>query len=241
MEPVFTITFLLISAVVALAQSTTRQHSHLTRAQAREAEQRLSDMGYWTGAVDGVFDAASRSALITFQKFEGRSKTGKLTIEELEAIRNSAQPNPRDAGYAHVEIDLDRQVLLILSDTGKVKLLPVSSGSGKEFIDDGQTSVGYTPRGRFIVYDKVVGWEQGPIGPMYYPNYISGGVAIHGSRTVPTEPVSHGCIRVPLFAARELFKLMPKGSIVLVYDKTSFVSAREWIQNPKLKPTADIE
>ncbi len=42
----------------------------LTRAQTREAERRLSDMGYWTGAVDGLFDPATGSALIAFQKWE---------------------------------------------------------------------------------------------------------------------------------------------------------------------------
>lgn len=233
------IALVLVCSVNSYPQSVRKKT--LTTFQIREAEQRLADLGYWTGAVDGVFDQGSRSALLTFQKWEGRPLTGLLTEEELEAIRNSSTPKARDIGYAHVEIDVDRQVLLILKNTGEVKLLPVSTGSGKDFLDEGQTSVAYTPRGRFIVYDKVVGWEPGPIGAMYYPNYISGGVAIHGARNVPTEPVSHGCIRVPMFAARELSKLMPKGTIVLVYDKVSFVSAREWVENPKLKPTTDIE
>jgi peptidoglycan hydrolase-like protein with peptidoglycan-binding domain len=234
------VTLLLISSSNALPQNN-RRHPSLTKSQTKQAEQRLTDLGYWTGPIDGVFDQASRIALITFQKWEGRPTTGRLTNEEFEAIQNGSRPKARDAGYGHVEIDLDRQVLLVFSDSGEVKLLPVSTGSGKEFLDEGQTSVAYTPRGRFVVYDKVVGWEPGPIGAMYYPNYISGGVAIHGARNLPTEPVSHGCIRVPMFAARELSKLMPKGTIVLVYDKISFVSAREWVENPKLKPTTDIE
>jgi L,D-transpeptidase catalytic domain/Putative peptidoglycan binding domain len=229
------------SVLFAFAQTGARRPTSITRVQTREAEKRLAELGYWTGPVDGVFDDASRSALTTLQKWEGRNVTGRLTLEEFEAIRDSSRPKARDVGYAHVEIDLDRQVLLMLKDSGEVKLIPVSTGSGEEFLDEGQTSVAYTPRGRFIVYDKVVGWEQGPIGAMYYPNYISGGVAIHGARSVPTGPVSHGCIRVPMFAARELSKLMPKGTIVLVYDKISFVSAREWIDNPRLKPTTDIE
>src|SRR4029079_11643145 len=54
---------------------------------ALEAEQRLSDLGYWTGPVDGVFDVGSRHALIAFQKVERRSLTGKLTSDELKAIR----------------------------------------------------------------------------------------------------------------------------------------------------------
>lgn len=234
----------LIAAVLICSFNSYPQSSRkgtLSRIQIRQAEQRLTELGYWTGPVDGVFDQTSRMALITFQKWEGREPTGRLSIAELEAIRNGARPKARDAGYAHVEIDVDRQVLLILGAGDDVKLLPVSTGSGNDFLDEGQKSVAYTPRGRFIVYDKVVGWEPGPIGSMYYPNYISGGVAIHGARNVPTEPVSHGCIRVPMFVARELSKLMPKGTIVLVYDEISFVSAREWVENPKLKPTADIE
>lgn len=210
----------------------------LTRQQIREAESRLAEMGYWTGAVDGVVDTATRSALIAFQKWEERSVTGKLTINELEAIRGSAGPQARDGGYEHVEVDIDRQVLLIVDDAGKVRVLPVSSGTGKEFFYDGQMSVAYTPRGRFVVYEKGVGWENNVPGSMYYPNYISGGIAIHGSYSVPTKPASHGCIRIPMFASREVSKLMKLGTIVLVYDKVSFVSAKSWVENPKLKEAA---
>ena len=96
----------------AVDRSETRlTQGSLTRAQTREAERRLSDMGYWTGAVDGVFDPATRSALIAFQKWEGRPVTGQLTVDELQAIRNSSSPKAREPGYGHVEVDLDRQVL----------------------------------------------------------------------------------------------------------------------------------
>ena len=43
---------------------------------------------------------------------------------------------------------------------------------------------------------------------------------------------------VPMFAAREVSKLLQLGTIVLVYDKVSFVSAKSWIENPKLKEAA---
>ncbi|HUS10923.1 MAG TPA: L,D-transpeptidase family protein [Pyrinomonadaceae bacterium] len=207
----------------------------LTRAQTRGAERRLSEMGYWTGAVDGLFDAATGLALIAYQKWEGRPITGKLTLDELEAIRNSGPPKAREPGYGHVEVDLDRQVLLIVNDDGGVRVLPISSGSGKPFVDEGQESIAHTPRGRFLVYDKVVGWEKDRNSSMYYSNYISGGVAIHGFRTIPIRPESHGCIRIPIFAAREVSKLLPIGTIVLVYDKVAFVSAKSWFENPKLK------
>ena len=227
--------FLISTASIATAQ---QRAATVSRAQTREAESRLTEMGYWSGAVDGVFDSASHAALIAFQKWEGRPLTGKLTTEEFEAIRTAAPPKARDGAYEHVEVDLDRQVLLMADDHGGVRVLPVSTGTGKEFFYDGQMSVAYTPRGRFVVYEKGVGWENNVPGSMYYPNYISGGIAIHGSYSVPTQPASHGCIRIPMFAARDVSKLLKLGTIVLVYDKVSFVSAKSWIENPKLKEAA---
>jgi len=233
-------TCLLLIAMPSMvsAQRNDQRRPSLTRTEIKEAEQRLSDLGYWTGAIDGVFDTATRSALIAFQKWEGRAITGELTIDELDAIRGSVAPKARELEYEHVEVDLDRQVLLLVNDTGGVRVLPVSTGHGKMFMDEGQESVAYTPRGRFLVYDKDVGWHSGPLGSTYYANFISGGVAIHGARSVPDRPASHGCVRIPMFAAREVSKLLKVGTIVLVYDKVSFVSAKDWIKNPKLKQAA---
>ena len=41
-----------------------------------------------------------------------------------------------------------------------------------------------------------------------------------------------------MFAAREVSKLLQLRTIVLVYDKVSFVSAKDWAENPKLKEAA---
>lgn len=239
MKVLLTACLLLIAAsAVVSAQPRVKSDSRLTRAQVKEAEKRLAELGYWTGPVDGVFDAGSRSALIAFQKWEARPITAKLTVDELEAIRASESPKARETGYEHVEVDIDRQVLMIVNEDGGVRVLPVSTGNDKPFRADGQTSIAYTPRGRFVVYDKSYGWEDGVLGSVYYANYITGGVAIHGYLTVPTTPASHGCIRIPMFAAREVSKQLALGTIVLVYDKVSFVSAKEWVKNPKLKEAA---
>ena len=234
MKILLTICLLVISQPL-LASAQGKRYASVTRAETREAERRLNDLGYWTGAVDGLFDPATRSALIAFQKWAGRPVTRRLTLEELEAIRNSGAPTARDAGYEHVEVDIDRQVMMLIDEQGAVKVLPVSTGSGKPFTHEGQMSIAYTPRGRFVVYDKILGWDE---GSMYYSNYISGGIAIHGYLSVPVQPASHGCIRIPMFAARQVSKLLPVGTIVLVYDKVSFVSAKSWAENPKLKEAA---
>src|SRR5262245_49802582 len=123
--------FLTIAVVLLTSTAAARP---LKRAELKDAERRLSEMGYWTGPVDGVIDSTTRLALITFQKFEGRRITGELTRIEYDAILNATAPSPRDAGYRHVEVDLDRQVLLLTDVEGTVtRILPVSTGSGKHY------------------------------------------------------------------------------------------------------------
>src|ERR1043165_2378894 len=93
---------LLLVSMLADSRAQQRSTRHvLTRAQIREAELRLSELGYWTGPIDGRLDEGTTSALIAFQKWEGRAITGKLTIDELEAIRNGVPPKEKDVGYPH--------------------------------------------------------------------------------------------------------------------------------------------
>lgn len=213
-----------------------------SRAEMKDAERRLSEMGYWTGPVDGAFDGTTRLALIAFQKMEGRKITGRLTRAELEAVKNASSPQARESGYKHVEVDVDRQVLLLIDSEGSVaRILPVSTGSGKHYKEKGGSGLAYTPRGRFRVYGKAFGWKKSPLGLLYYPNYISGGVAIHGNPEVPPRPESHGCIRIPMFASREMSRLLPVGTIVLVYDKQSFVSAAAWAEEDRQKQAAKVQ
>jgi L,D-transpeptidase catalytic domain len=207
--------------VVANTKTNKRDAGPLKRAELREAERRLSEMGYGTG----------QQALITFQKWEGRQLTGRLTRAELEAIRNATPPRPRDAGYKHVEVDLDRQVLLLTDDDGAVTtILPVSTGSGKHYKEKLMSGLAYTPRGRFKIYNKLEGWRKSPLGLLYYPNYFSDGLAIHGNPEVPHSPQSHGCVRIPMSAAKEMSEQLSIGTIVLIYDTESFVSAKDWVQ-----------
>jgi lipoprotein-anchoring transpeptidase ErfK/SrfK len=183
-----------------------------------EAEQRLWDLGYWSGPVDGKFDSDSRHALIAFQKVERRARTGKLTRDELNALRVATRPLPRRGQYPHAEIDLERQVLFVVDETGEiVRILPVSTGNGELYWDRGQIHRARTPTGTFKVLRKIKGWRRSTLGLLYYPSYIFNGIAIHGSPSVPTRPASHGCIRVPMFAARELSTLLPVGMEVLIY------------------------
>lgn len=200
-------------------RETTSAENRLTKEEVLTVEQRLSDLGYWTGTIDGVLDAASRQAVIAFQKAEKRKPTGNLTRDDYTLLLSATPLMPRESDHAHVEVDLTRQILFFVEDGGKVShILPISSGSGENFTSEGWTRRAVTSTGRFKVSNKIKGWRQSPLGLLYYPNYIYGGVAIHGNPSVPTRPASHGCIRIPMFAAEEFSRLTPIGTEVLVYE-----------------------
>ena len=213
------------------ARSARARTPALNRVEMKEAVARLADMGYGTGP----------NALIAFQKYEGLKYTGKLSRDDVDAIMNASAPQARDASYRHVEVDLDRQVLLLTDNAGAVKrVLPVSTGSNKHYKEKSMSGLAYTPRGRFRIYAKISGWRKSPLGLLFYPNYFSDGLAIHGNPSVPQTPQSHGCIRVPMSAAVEMSRQTPVGTILLIYDKHSFVSAKEWAQADKQKQEAVI-
>lgn len=183
-----------------------------------------------------------RGGLILFQKWEGRKLTGRLNRTEFEAIMSAEAPQPKDSDYKHVEVDLDRQVLLLINDEGAVKkILPVSTGSNKRYNEKGVRGLAYTPRGRFRIYAKLSGWRKSPLGLLYYPNYFSDGLAIHGNPSVPHTPESHGCIRIPMSAAVAMSRELRVGTIVLIYDSEGFVSAKDWAEADKQKQATNIQ
>ena len=64
-----TTSLLLITSSESVARSKVKKRAAgpPTRAELKEAERRLSEMGYWTGPVDGVIDSTTHTALIAFQ------------------------------------------------------------------------------------------------------------------------------------------------------------------------------
>lgn len=185
-----------------------------------EARKRLDHLGYWIDLEEIGIGPSLHHALAAFQKVEFRRLTGVLTGEELTALRKARKPLAIEPDYPHIEVDLSRQVLFLIQCTDRdLRVLPISSGSGELFTEGGVTRRAITPTGRFKVYRKIEGWRKSPLGLLFYPNYIKEGVAIHGAPLVPLAPASHGCIRIPMFAAKEFSGFVSIGTPVLVYDE----------------------
>lgn len=199
-------------------------------AEIQETRELLARLGYWlipetsdpnaNGQNANGISASLRHALIAFQKIEGRARTGVLTTEELAALRTAKPPKPLETDETHIEVNLELQVLFAVDSIhSSVRILSISSGSGQWFTEGGRTRRAITPTGHFSVQRKIKGWHKSALGLLYYPNYIHSGVAIHGNPSVPTQPVSHGCIRIPMFAAKEFSDFAIIGMPVFVYDR----------------------
>ena len=230
------LSLIILTASEVAATKKKKNARPLSNAELRSARLRLKELGYVSAG------GSTQSALSLFQKWEGRKVTGRLSRGDFDELINASRPQPKDPDYKHVEVDLDRQLLLLIDHDGAVaRMLPVSTGSGRRYNEKGIRGTAYTPRGRFRVYGTIAGWRKSPLGLLYYPSYFSDGLAIHGNPSVPSTPQSHGCIRIPMSAAREMSRQLSVGTIVLIYDSESFVSARDWVEEDKRKQAATIQ
>ncbi len=172
-------------------------------------EQRLSDLGYRPGPIDGLYDDRTRHAIIAFEKWEGMSRDGVVGEEVWWRLLGAERPVPRvRSGGKWIEVNKKKQVLLYCLDGTVERIIPVSTGT--PYILYGQE----TPTGLFQVTRKNDRMRK----PRYHPMYIrSTNIAIHGYEYVPAYPASHGCIRIPIPDMDDLFDLVPVGTRVYIY------------------------
>ena len=158
-------------------------------------QQRLVDLGYWLGEPDGSYGQLTRQAVMAFQKVEGLGRDGVAGPVTRERLAVAGRPTPRGGGG--LEIDLERQVLFVV-DGGQVRwAINTSTGNGEAYTTStGGTARAATPPGQFEVRREIDGLREAPLGTLYRPKYFNGGIAIHGSGSIPAQPASHGCARV---------------------------------------------
>jgi len=183
-------------------------------------QQRLGDLGFWLGTPDGTYGQLTRQAVMAFQKSAGLGRDGVAGPATLAALDTAARPAPSTPEGTHLEIDLGRQILLVVEGGQTKWVLNTSTGNGEAYAaPGGGTAVASTPRGSFSIYRQIDGLREAPLGTLYRPKYFTGGIAIHGSGSIPAYPASHGCARLTNAAMDLLWSsgLAPVGTPVLVY------------------------
>jgi hypothetical protein len=118
---------------------------------------------------------------------------------------------------------------------GKVAAIsPTSTGNNKKFTSQGWTRRAVTPNGRFQINYKRNGWRTAPLGRLYRPAYFNGGIALHGSNSIPTSPASHGCVRLPMAFADYLLDNAPVGMVVYVHGGPTGPNPQPVLDEPPL-------
>jgi lipoprotein-anchoring transpeptidase ErfK/SrfK len=187
----------------------------------------LRDLGYYASAIDGERGPALRSAVMAFQKVQGLGADGIVGKATLAALKAPRKPTARgNAPADRVEVDLTKQVLYVIKAGAIVRILPVSSGNGKSYLQkNGRKARALTPVGYYKVQRRIVGLREADLGTLYDPQYFYRGWAIHGSNSVPAYPASHGCIRVTRADAKYLLQAISVGTSVYVYGGTHTFTA----------------
>jgi lipoprotein-anchoring transpeptidase ErfK/SrfK len=196
------------------------------------SQKKLVQLGFWLHSADGTFDDTTRQAVMAFQKYYQLRATGSINtataflLERME-IPATAIENKKTLA----EVDKTRQLLFLVQDGVTTHVLNTSTGDDREYTEPDANSPGVmitdtaiTPVGSFrINRERPDGWWVGDLGQIYRPKYFIGGVAIHGSLSVPAYPASHGCVRVSVAAMDMIWEqeILPRGTTVVVYGEIS--------------------
>jgi peptidoglycan hydrolase-like protein with peptidoglycan-binding domain len=187
----------------------------------KHLQERLTELGYRPGPVDGTYGAATASAVLAFQKHEGLERDGVAGMAVEKALVHPTAAGPRPGPVPRIDIDIARQLVFVVSKEGTVTTLNSSTGNGETYsVPGGGSDVAYTPVGSFTVIRKVPGDEHAPLGTLHNPMYFYRGWAIHGAANVPAYPASHGCARISNADADWLYPQVALGTPVIVYDTT---------------------
>jgi peptidoglycan hydrolase-like protein with peptidoglycan-binding domain len=187
-------------------------------------QQRLADGPFDPGTPDGEYGPATRQAVWALEKLAGIPVDGEWgpldewVWQQLEENKIGRPAESNDVRW--VEVDLSEQLVKVYDpgDPTPVLVTHASSGSGIPWSNEEHSGSSITPTGDFHIQRRIDGWRESSldIGRLYNPLYFVGGIALHGSLSVPLYPASHGCIRLPMHVAEYLPDELPNGTPVHV-------------------------
>lgn len=172
----------------------------------RAVRQLLVDLGFMDASgLSGADPTQVATAVLGFQKWAGLPRDGVLGPGTVAALERSVRPQPARRAPGHrIEVQLGRQLALLIDRNKVMRAVHISSGAG-----------GRTPTGSFRVYRKErYSWSVPFKVWLPWASYFTGGVAFHEFGSVPTYAASHGCVRVNRYDAPLLYRFASFGTPV---------------------------
>lgn len=182
-------------------------------------QRRLLAAKFWLRTANGVFDDTTQQAVMALQKAHGLGRDGVVGPNTWTAVYNPRTPRPRTG--SNWEIDKARQLQIVARSGWAQWVFNTSTGNNQRYwsSSSGRYLYATTPSGTFRFYRSINGMRNAPLGQLWRPIYFNGGIAIHGSPSIPGYPASHGCARLSNRAINYIWwkKLAPIGRRVSVY------------------------
>jgi len=159
--------------------------------------------------VTGYYDDGTARAVLAFRKTNELGRDGYASGEVFGMLlrgRGAYQLRYPKAGKngKHVEFDWSRQVVVLAKNGKPYRTYHTSSGAPA------------TPTvfGTYHFYLKTPGTNA---KGMVDSSYFIRGYAIHGYSSVPAYAASHGCLRVPIPNARQIYDWVDIGDPIFLY------------------------
>ena len=198
----------------------------------KAAQKKLLSLGFWLLTPSGKYDETTRQAVMAFQKYYLLRPTGSMNNATAFLLdKLDVRPQAQATEGTLAEVDKARQLLFLVEEGVTKYVINASTGDDRAYVEPDMNTPGVLIRGTAITpvgefktnRERSDGWWVGDLGQIYRPKYFVGGVAIHGSQTVPAYPASHGCVRVSTVAMDMIWNsgLLPLGSDVVVYGELS--------------------
>jgi peptidoglycan hydrolase-like protein with peptidoglycan-binding domain len=191
-------------------------------------QHKLWSMHYWTGQINGKFTHDTTEAVWAFQAINGLKEDGVVGATTASALAHPRAYKPQYASAAatRIEVNINKNVqVLVLYKNHSIALIShISSAGGYRFCDSHGCQIATTPKGTYRAHSFIAGQVTVPLGVMYNPVFFIGtSFAIHGDTSVPVNPASHGCVRIPLNLSTTFHKLITvsysSGTQIDIYDR----------------------
>ncbi|WP_049754144.1 L,D-transpeptidase family protein [Heliomicrobium modesticaldum] len=184
-----------------------------------ELQERLKELGYYSGPLDGLYDRKTVDAVTQMQRQKGLKADGCVSSSTWLALSPPVMTNqpaePRKppsapVGVITLVVELDKNTLSVLIDGNVYKTYPVATGKRDT----------PSPVGEWRIVDKQKHWGDG-FGSRWLGFNVPWGIyGIHGTNKPWSvgKSVSGGCFRMHNRDVEELFEWIPLRTVVRVID-----------------------
>jgi len=188
-------------------------------------QRELTRLRLYRGPLDGEFGDATAYAVVTFHKVMGVERTFAWEEGDSALVADFVLPPlpDRPDEPSRLEADLGRQLLFLFEDGQVAEVVHISSGGTYRYWSARQGAWVWsgTPRGDYTLFRHALGWQCDPVTGwcIYNPWSFTPYYALHGYRSVPEYPASHGCVRIPTWESDILESRLLIGMPIHLWDE----------------------